>query len=530
MSSFNAALFSRKDIGKYVSEQVTGLDGVTILVLGFFVAYYLGLGYLRQSTNLPPGPKPLPLIGNMLQVPTEGSWLYFHSLCKKYGPVVRLTLGRDEMLVLDELEDINEILVKRSRNYSSRRSLVYAGKYRSVDRRLGLLPYGTLLKKQRGAILQMMNAEDLGSCEHIQTRGTMKLLSDILETPTNAYMSIKWYTAETLLTLVYGKKLGEDGNDLRKLLHIIETFIRDVHPRSHIVDMLPVLDRMPDALAPWRSEAQRKHEYEITFYTGLLKEVKKRVDEGENTECFAARLWEMANKIDLDEVSMAYVAAAIVEAGTDNTAGTILWFLVAMMHYPAVMKKAQAELDKVLGPEGHTPPEFQHLEQLTYCVALVKEVIRWMPTAPISMPHRSLEEDIYKGYRIAAGTTIVPNIWAVHHNESLYPDPFKFEPERFMPADGGILNLKSLNEGHSGFGFGRRICPGQYLAAKTVWIGVVRLLWAFDITPPVDASGAPILPDPAACRPGITAEPDTFKVVMTPRSEVHVQSIKRAAE
>lgn len=122
----------------------------------------------------------------------------------------------------------------------------------------------------RRAFLMILLILDLGSCEHIQTRGTMKLLSDILETPTNAYMSIKWYTAETLLTLVYGKKLGEDGNDLRKLLHIIETFIRDVHPRSHIVDMLPVLDRMPDALAPWRSEAQRKHEYEITVRISII--------------------------------------------------------------------------------------------------------------------------------------------------------------------------------------------------------------------------------------------------------------------
>lgn len=117
------------------------------------------------------------------------------------------------------------------------------------------------------------------------------------------------------------------------------------------------------------------------------------MDNGDQLECFAARLWEEYKKLGLDEKALAYgsydlqfvgltfshfgvVAGAPFEAGTDNTAGTVLWFLVAMMHYPAVQKKAQAELDSVLGADGLTPPKFQQLEQLTYCSALVKEVLR----------------------------------------------------------------------------------------------------------------------------------------------------------
>lgn len=79
-----------------------------------------------------------------------------------------------------------------------------------------------------------------------------------------------------------------------------------------------------------------------------------------------------------------------------------------------------------------------------------------MPVAPVSAPHQSLKDDVYKGYRIAAGTNVVPNIWAIHHDERLYPDPFTFNPERFVPADGSNLGPESLNEGHYGFGFGRR--------------------------------------------------------------------------
>lgn len=157
-----------------------------------------------------------------------------------------------------------------------------------------------------------------------------------------------------------------------------------------------------------------------------------------------------------DLTSSYVVAGSAFEAGTDNTAGSILWFIEAMMLYPDVVKKAQAELDSVLGPQGYTAPGFQHLEQLPYCVALTKEVFRWMPVAPVGGPRQTMKDDVYKGYRIAAGTTVFANVWSIHHNESLYPDPFTFKPERFLPKDGSALRPESLNEGHYGFGFGRR--------------------------------------------------------------------------
>lgn len=85
-----------------------------------------------------------------------------------------------------------------------------------------------------------------------------------MDDPTKAYISIKRYTAQTLLTLVYGKNFSEDGGDLRTLLHILETFVQDMHPLGHPVDLFPALDWLPDALASWRPEAQKKHDYERT--------------------------------------------------------------------------------------------------------------------------------------------------------------------------------------------------------------------------------------------------------------------------
>ncbi|EJD42195.1 cytochrome P450 [Auricularia subglabra TFB-10046 SS5] len=507
-------------------EKASSVPGGALTVVGVS----LGLAYVLQwlltkSAKFPPGPSQVPVFGNALQVPTENTWLYFAGLSKKFGPLVRLSLAGKDLLVLNKLEDVDEILVKRSGNYSSRKPLIFAGKYRSGDRRLVLLPYGPMLKKQRAAFFQMLNAKVVGGYEHIQERGTMKLLAKLTNNPTDAYLSIKHYAAETLLNLVYARAFGSDGADLRTLLGILESFVTDMHPRAYLVDTFPVIDYLPDFLAPWRRDAKRKHQIEVEFYTRLLVEVKGRMEKGENLECFAARLWEDNTKNQLDLTTLAYIAGSAFEAGTDNTAGTILWFLVAGLLNPHTIKKAQAEIDRVLGADGLTAPTFHHLDQLPYCVALVKEVFRWMPVAPVSAPHYSLKDDEYKGYTIKAGTTVVSNIWAIHHDDSLYPDPFVFDPERFVNP-GEKLRPESLNEGHFGFGFGRRTCPGQYLASKSVFIAAVRLLWAFNISPPLDVAGKPILPDPKACRHGLTAEPDSFGVVMKPRSENHVQTIK----
>lgn len=518
---------TKTDWSSIAQETTANVPGGVFTVLGASLGVAYVLKYLlSKKERYAPGPKQLPLFGNALEVPTQYTWLYFAGLSKKYGPMIRLSLAGSEMLILNKLEDIDEILVKRSGNYSSRKQLVYAGKYRSGNKRLVLLPYGPMLKKQRAAFFQMLNAKMVGGYEHIQERGTMKLLSNLAGNPTGAYLSIKHYAAETLMNLVYARAFGSDGKDLRTLLGILESFVRDMHPRAYLVDTFPVLDYLPDALAPWRAKAKKMHEVEVEFYTRLLLEVKARMDKGENLECFAARLWEDNGKNQLDLTTLAYVAGSAFEAGTDNTAGTILWFLVAGLLNPHVLTKAREELDRVLGADGYTAPTFAHLPQLPYCVALIKEVFRWMPVAPVSAPHHSLQEDEYKGFKIKADTTVVSNIWAVHHDESLFSDPFTFSPERFFKAD-AKLRPESLNEDHFGFGFGRRTCPGQYLASKSVFIAAVRLIWAFHITPPVDASGKPVLPDPTKCRNGLTAEPDTFGVVMTPRSDIHLQTIKQ---
>ena len=127
-------------------------------------------------------------------------------------------------------------------------------------------------------------------------------------------------------------------------------------------------------------------------------------------------------------------------------------FIFAMIANPEAMKKAQEELDRVVG-KGELP-DFSHKDSLPYIDALVKEVIRWSPPLPFSSLSRAMQDDVYRGYFIPRGTTVIQNIWAVSRDPNFYPDPETFNPDRFLKD--GKINPLVFNPEDRVFGAGRR--------------------------------------------------------------------------
>ena len=125
---------------------------------------------------------------------------------------------------------------------------------------------------------------------------------------------------------------------------------------------------------------------------------------------------------------------------------------MAMTLNPDVVTKAQEELDRVVG-KGHLP-DFSDRDNLPYIDALVKELLRWNPPIPMGIPKRTTQDDVYRGYFIPAGTTVIENIWAVFRDPDIYPDPEAFNPDRFLKD--GKINPLILNPGDRVFGSGRR--------------------------------------------------------------------------
>lgn len=148
-------------------------------------------------------------------------------------------------------------------------------------------------------------------------------------------------------------------------------------------------------------------------------------------------------------------------------------FFFAMLLHPEIQRSAQAEIDEALGP--YCLPVLADRPRLPYIDALIKEILRWGTVSPMGLPHSTAVDDEVFGYKIPKDCVVIPNIWAMLHDESVYPSPFKFDPTRF------IGEKQQPDPRELAFGRGRRVCPGQHIAEASVFIQVASVLATFDI-------------------------------------------------
>ena len=167
-----------------------------------------------------------------------------------------------------------------------------------------------------------------------------------------------------------------------------------------------------------------------------------------------------------------------------------------MVVFPEVQRRAQAELDAVVGRTRL--PTFADAPRLPYVRAIAKEVLRWRPAFPLGLPHSTREDDWYDGMFIPKGATCIANVWHCNHDRSVFgEDADEFKPERHLGEDGELLpGPKETNqEGHVSFGFGRRICVGKHLVNDSIFIHTARILWAGTLSCVRDENGKERLPD-----------------------------------
>jgi cytochrome P450 len=224
------------------------------------------------------------------------------------------------------------------------------------------------------------------------------------------------------------------------------------------------------------------------------------------------------------------VSAQLYVAGSDTTVSALETLFLGLLCYPEVQKKAHAELDRVL--KGRIPT-FEDKENLPYITACMKETFRWNPVTPVCIPHCTITEDVYRNWRIPKNATVVPNAWAMLHNEKVYPEPYEFKPERWLDANGKLLDTKAIPDPWVMFGFGRRTCPGQFVPTNSVWMTCASVLAMYSIEKPLDEFGKPVEIDHRhAFTSALTVHTIPYKAIFKPRSadaERQIRNIAKAA-
>lgn len=246
--------------------------------------------------------------------------------------------------------------------------------------------------------------------------------------------------------------------------------------------------------------------------------VKRRMSDRSNGNSFVSRLIEQ-NSQNLgpeEEHAIKWSAASLYAGGADTSVSTVVAFFLAMSINPQVQRKAQEEIDKVVG--SSRLPTFSDRENLPYVDAIVKEALRWHPIGPLGLPHAVDRDDTWNGYFIPKGAFLLANIWWITHDPQTYHDPMEFKPERYFepfcePSATDVV-----------WGFGRRVCPGRVLADSNVYLIFAQSLAVFNIGKAVDERGAEIEPE-IKFSPGVISHPVPFKCKITPRSIEHEKLI-----
>lgn len=224
----------------------------------------------------------------------------------------------------------------------------------------------------------------------------------------------------------------------------------------------------------------------------------------------------------MTELELAYSVGVLADAGLDTTSVQMRVFTLAALAYPDFVRKAQKELDEVVGPDRL--PTLDDKKNLPYIVAIVEEQFRWRSIVLGGIPHATMQEDTYMGYRIPKGATVVGLHWAMSLDEKVFDRPMEFLPERWLEEKKPENTDQQEQCFVNFFGYGRRICTGRHIARNSIFLLIARLLWGYNIKHAVDRDGKRIEVDDMAFTSGFASSPLPFEAVFEPRSE-HAKAV-----
>lgn len=463
----------------------------------------------HSGLPLPPGPTPLPLLGNILSLDVTWPWLAFNTWRFTYGDIIYARLFSKPVIVINSEEVAKDLFEGRSHVYSDRPQSILYEPF-AVDFNIGFMPYGDRWRLHRRILHQAFRQVEIPSYHALQLRSAHKMLFSLLQDPDDYSSHFQMFILSFMLPIVYDYELKAEED------HIVDAMLRYAKMAGEslapgptaLMETFPFLLQLPS----WFPGATFKRASVECIQAGYdiqelpFQYVRERMSTGGMLPCLVA---DTLNNMGLSEEGVD-ITTAVKEAASiasavapDTSTSTLHVFLLAMVLNPEVQAKAQAEINRVVGKDRL--PDFDDRPSLPYLEAVLRETLRWHPVTPLGIPHATTTSDVYKGYFIPKGVVVFANIWAMTHDEKKYPNPGEFKPERFLLEDGSLTN----DTMPLGFGWGRRICPGRHLADASLWIAIASFLAVFSAHMALDEYGIeiPVVPK---FYTGIAIRPEKF--------------------
>ncbi|KAF8653668.1 hypothetical protein AX16_003819 [Volvariella volvacea WC 439] len=501
----------------------------------------------RRPAPYPPGPRKLPIVGNLLDMPKEQPWLKFAKWGEKWGPILSVSVFGQRMIIINSSKTAIDMLDKRGAKYSDRPSVPMCDLI-GWQNTLVLLQYNERFKIFRKLFHRAIGSSAaINEFSKVEEAETHKFLQRLYANQDDLAAQIRKTAGSVILRISHGYRVQEKDDPIVALADVAtDQFSTAVAPEAFLVNLIPPLRRLPDWFpgAGFKKTARSWAKTLTEFVDIPHNFVKDQMARGIAEPSIVSKLLESKDITDEEESDIKWSAGSLYGAGADTTVGTIHAFFKAMALFPEVQKNAQAEIDAVIGTERL--PSLEDRDRLPYLNALALEMMRWHNVAPTGIPHRVMEDDIYEGYYIPKGSLVITNIWKMAHDPTVYHNPTSFEPERFLRLDG---QEPEPDPRAFCFGFGRRICPGntghiipptpnidtnyhpsgRLLADTSIFLTCAMTLAAFTTSKYTDKNEEVLEPDTEQLT-GTISYPSPFKVSIKPRSPAALALINSPTE
>ncbi|KAG7461060.1 hypothetical protein MATL_G00205950 [Megalops atlanticus] len=462
---------------------LNGTSSLFFILTCIIIIYILNLS--KTNENFPPGPWPLPLVGNIFSLNMKRPYQTLMELNEKYGSVFSIQMGLRKVVVLCGYETVKEALISQADQFAERPDIPI---YQQITKGNGIVfGHGDSWKTIRRFTLTVLRDLGMGKknieekiieeSEHLVNRFE-KQNGQPFETriPLNAA------TSNIIVSLIMGERMEYEDETFHKLLIMNNESLRLTGtPFIQLYNMYPMIHPLP---GPHHKVIQHKEKLKA-FFRKIFIQRRELLDENDKRcyiDIFMKKLEEEKSNPSsyFHEWNLLCTVTNLFVAGTETSSNTLSWALLIMIKYPHIQKKVHEEIDNVIG--GSTP-RIHHRQMMPFTDAVIHETQRFADIIPMNLPHETTTDVTLKGY---------------------------FIPKHFLNEEGKFVKREAFMP----FSAGRRVCVGETLARMELFLFFTFLLQRFSFHPPVGVKEEDI---ELSSRGGLTLAPVPFLVRALPR-------------
>ncbi|CAF0888894.1 unnamed protein product [Adineta steineri] len=454
------------------------------LVLVAFVTM-LGMSIARQkrskdanetssTTTVPWGPRPWPIVGNLLQLgyrPYET--IYRWSKMSKYGPIFRLRLGSQTVVVLNSAEVIREALHDHSEAFAGRPYL-YIINETLHGKGVISAPYGREFNDHKKFLIKNFNrfgrrrrsSLESGCLDEI--RLVAEKLREKQTSPFHIGNMLSQISGNNICTLTFGRYF--ETMDITSLFDKLNENFNDTATIA-CFNFLPFTRRFKTNIFDNVNDSNR-------VIQKLVKERETNFESDDVNNIVDAYLDQMGKQRNFSKANLDSLVQDLFVAGTETVSNTLNWTIFYIVSHPHVQKQIHEEIDRFIGKD-RAPCE-KDRTQMNYIEAVLLESMRCHCAGPILLPRATTHDITFKNHFIPKDTFILVNMWSAMKDEEQWPEPEKFQPERFLDENHNLQNVN--HPAMMPFSLGKRACTGEQIAKVQLFLILVSLFQKFEFS------------------------------------------------